>query len=198
MDEPKRLTSGDGELAGMLSLAERDVLQEERVDRVRAGLRAAGVVGGTAGATKFFGSATVKVVGVLLLGGVLTAFAVHHVHSTPTTIPASTLTPTPTPTLTPTPEPIPTPTPTPSPTPHPNPSPSPPVLRVAPVKSAVPVATAPSPREGMLLLQARQSLATDPQHTLDLVAAHEREFPVSQLQPERDKLRREAIAAGAK
>jgi len=208
MEEPKRLSSGGGELAQMLAAAEEDVLEQDRVDRVRAGLRAAGVLGGAAamggGASKLIGGASLKIGAALLLGGVLTAIAVHHFtgqEAAPITPPIVTPIATPIPTPTPTPAPIPTPSAIPIPTPTVTPSATslPSVVRhAAPTKSAAPVATAPSPREGMLLLQARQSLASDPQHTLDLIRAHEREFPVSQLQPERDKLRADAIAAGAK
>jgi len=57
----------------------------------------------------------------------------------------------------------------------------------------------PSPREGLLLLQARQRLANDdPQGALDLVRQHERDFPKSQLAPERVKLAEEARGRGAR
>jgi hypothetical protein len=86
-------------------------------------------------------------------------------------------------------------------------APSPPVETVQPTVSAppppihrapAPTVTATSPREGLLLLQARQALANDPQRALDLVEQHEREFPKSQLTPERSKLREDAIHAGAR
>ena len=48
-----------------------------------------------------------------------------------------------------------------------------------------------------MLLQARQALERDPQRALDLVREHDREFPSSQLQPERDLLRKQAIDRGA-
>jgi len=46
----------------------------------------------------------------------------------------------------------------------------------------------PSPREGLLLLQARQALDSDPAKALALIRQHERDFPNSQLAPERKKL----------
>jgi hypothetical protein len=52
----------------------------------------------------------------------------------------------------------------------------------------------PSPREGLLLLQAREALEEDPARALELVKAHERQFPHSQLAPERATLRQEALA----
>ena len=56
------------------------------------------------------------------------------------------------------------------------------------------VPSAPTPREGLLLMQARQALDVDPARALELVEAHERQFPRSQLAPERATLRREALA----
>jgi hypothetical protein len=51
---------------------------------------------------------------------------------------------------------------------------------------------APLPREGTLLLEARRLLETDPARALVLVHQHEREFPVSQLAPERTRIAAEA------
>jgi hypothetical protein len=48
-----------------------------------------------------------------------------------------------------------------------------------------------------MLLQARQTLENDPQRALDLVRQHEREFPNSQLEPERVLLRKHATDRGA-
>jgi hypothetical protein len=58
------------------------------------------------------------------------------------------------------------------------------------------VAASPEPdaREGLLLLLARRALDQDPERALALVAQHEREFPKSQLAPERDRLRAQALA----
>ena len=78
-------------------------------------------------------------------------------------------------------------------------APSPPrplgARRAAEAPSASPeIASPPSPREGLLLMQARQALDSDPARALELVLAHERQFPRSQLAPERATLRREALA----
>jgi hypothetical protein len=43
-----------------------------------------------------------------------------------------------------------------------------------------------------LLLEARRVLDTDPAHATALVRAHEREFPQSQLAPERARIAAEA------
>ncbi len=67
----------------------------------------------------------------------------------------------------------------------------------AELRSAPPPATT-SPREGLLLLRARHALPSDPTLALSLVEQHESEFPQSQLAPERDKIRREAEAKGAR
>jgi hypothetical protein len=60
----------------------------------------------------------------------------------------------------------------------------------AAVASSIP--EPPSPREGLLLLQARQALESDPARALSLIRQHEREFPNSQLGPERAKLLEDA------
>jgi hypothetical protein len=75
------------------------------------------------------------------------------------------------------------------------PSPPPPEPMRAPHRRATPgpSATPPSaPREGTLLLEARRALATNPTRALELVEAHAREFPKSQLTPEREQIRAEA------
>jgi len=72
-----------------------------------------------------------------------------------------------------------------------------PIQSVAPHSIATvepaPIAPAPpSPREGLLLLKARQKLGSDPQAALELVRQHEREFPKSQLAHERETIKGEA------
>jgi hypothetical protein len=62
----------------------------------------------------------------------------------------------------------------------------------AKARSGAPVPPMPSPREGMLLLEARRALDTDPTRALALVRAHELEFPASQLGPERARIAAEA------
>ena len=59
-------------------------------------------------------------------------------------------------------------------------------------KASAAPASAPSPREGTLLLQARRLLDTDPAQALALVQAHEKEFPRSQLALEREHIAAEA------
>jgi hypothetical protein len=46
--------------------------------------------------------------------------------------------------------------------------------------------------EGMLLLEARKALETDPARALALVREHEKRFPHSQLAPERARIGAEA------
>lgn len=65
----------------------------------------------------------------------------------------------------------------------------------APSASAVPSATIAAPptiREGSLLLEARRALDTDPARSLALVQQHQKEFPTSQLAPERSRIEQEA------
>jgi hypothetical protein len=63
---------------------------------------------------------------------------------------------------------------------------------VAPRAPRRPPASAPTPREGALLLEARHALDSDPALTLALVRRHATEFPNSQLAPERARLGSEA------
>jgi len=54
----------------------------------------------------------------------------------------------------------------------------------------------PLPREGTLLLEARRALPRDPTRALELVRQHAREFPTSQLAPERERIAAEARSLG--
>ena len=59
--------------------------------------------------------------------------------------------------------------------------------------SSSPTPAQPLAREGLLLLQARGLLESNPGGALDLIRQHEHEFPTSQLAPEREKLKAEAL-----
>jgi hypothetical protein len=185
------------------------VLDDRAVERVRAGLAATGLgspattgtgapgdAAASGGATKGLGSALVKL-GLLsaLVAGAL-ALAVRSGTPTPAAAPSpSASTPVPS-----TEAPAASSPPAPLPEPSVEPSPTAPAQRSAraaprPAPSAsLPAASAaaPSPREGLLLLRARQVLEADPARALELLAQHEREFPKSQLAPERATLRRQA------
>ncbi len=212
MKDPARLATGDDELARLVGSAEADVLDDGSVDRVKRGLAAAGLlatgstVATTAKATgtlkALLGATTTKIAIVLVVGGAATAGGYRYMtRRTPDAVTPPTVTHVATPEIT---------------TPIVAPPPVVATIAPEPVQSATPVAhvkpaptvaatvapietsAAPSPREGLLLLQARQRLAADPQRALDLVRQHEREYPNSQLLPERAKLKADAIAAGAK
>ncbi len=225
MRDPQRLASGDDELAKLLASAEGDVLDDEAVDRVRRGLEVAGVlaagglvaapaVGGLKG---LFAATSTKVAAALLLGAALAAAGYQLTRGPGAQVPQPVVD---------APRDVAPPAATAAVVPSnlaplaadaPAPSASgvaaqgvvSPVLKATPRVAPPPPAAsaplaarastrAPSPRDGLLLLQARRSLATDPQHALDLVREHAREFPDSQLAPERAELRRAATAAGAK
>ena len=205
MRDPDRLAGHESDLGRLLVAANADTLEDEHVARVRESLVAAGALAAGAALHKLTALKLAKVLaGVLLVGGGgATAYLLLR---SPPPRPTATLEAPAAPSIEPLPlaatsvEPVTT-------------------LQVEdlPESSAAPqkrwatatkpatsastsaaVAAPPSPREGLLLLQARQSLARDPQRALDLVRQHEQEFPTSQLQPERTQLETEAIAAGAK
>ena len=69
--------------------------------------------------------------------------------------------------------------------------PSPSTSVAAPVPSSPPLAPT-TAREGLLLLRARAVLDSNPSYARELARQHAREFPDSQLAPERDKLIRAA------
>ncbi len=72
------------------------------------------------------------------------------------------------------------------------------IAATAAVASATPSQpTAPTPREGALLLEARRALELEPRRALALVKQHEREFPKSQLAPERLRIAAEAARRAA-
>jgi hypothetical protein len=210
MMDPKRLGAEDGELARLIANAEADGLDDDAIGRVKNGLESAGVlVVGSAGAgtastgalQSLLGKTSSKFAIAAILGGVAFGgyrYAVHHRQSAsspqPGPAPVETNAP-----VAPLPEPITTQA---SPSEPRSVEQNAPPSRRAPSPSVALSASseqpAPTPREGLLLLQARQSLTSDPQRTLDLVREHEQLFPRSQLVPERTKLRDQAILAGAK
>jgi hypothetical protein len=193
MKDPERLLTRDDQLAKLVASAGKDVLDDARVEKLRLSVGAA--VGGASGSgilKSLFGSTAGKVVAALMLGGAVAA-AVHH-YSSPAVVPQAAPPPTVSVVL-PLSEPA---APLVSALPEPPPQPTASVQRPSRVAPKPAPSAQPSPREGLLLLQARQSLESDPQRTLDLVRQHEREFPQSQLMPEREKLRADAIAHGAK
>lgn len=213
MREPKRFADGGGseELRELLAAAEHDVLEDRRVGRVQAALllsvAASGSIGGATSATSAKAGATALGINGskwLLLSALLIAAGTGAgllLTMRSTTAPSSAASakgaaPA---------EPAATSTSNAS---DPPPEVAAPVTSVSssraaplappprvtnqPVASAPASSAAPSPREGLLLLQARHALGTDPARTLELVRQHEREFPNSQLAPERATLRAEA------
>ncbi len=225
--DPKRLMEdGPSPLADMLRVAQDDVLSEEGVERVHAGLAAAGIVVGTisavaavgakpiatAGVAKLFGISLVKI-GIaalalsLLGGGVFVALSVGEVRapapaaSTTAAPPPAAIAPPPPPvastenvaitidTAAPSASSPPPPRPVAPPPSSPKPPPAPPVSASA---ASAPVSAPPTIREGALLLDARRSLDSDPARSLALVQQHQKEFPTSQLAPERSRIEQEA------
>lgn len=212
MSDPERLRDGAGpsELRELIRAAEDDVLDDAATDRVRASLASA-LPAGAFGAATLFGRARAGPASnpwtLVLVAGAATAAAYAYFSSgspapqTPVTPVASvTGTPYSAPSAAEVPAP---PQPASAEPARPAPSASVAPRPVASVTVRVPPrearedAGAPSPREGLLLLQARQALERDSARALDLVRQHEREFPQSQLAPERDKLRSEAEARAA-
>jgi hypothetical protein len=188
MSDPERLVTQKDDLAKLLEAAERDVLEDARVEKVRHGLVGAGAFS-VAKASAVKSTLALKIGAVVVAVGTVTTAVIlsrpHHVEA-PNIVPpvASTAIAAPIESVPPPPvETVQTTVSAPPPSIH---------------RTPAPTATATSPREGLLLLQARQALATDPQRALDLVKQHEREFPKSQLTPERNKLREDAIHAGAR
>jgi hypothetical protein len=201
MKEPERLLTGSDELAKLIASATNDVLEDTRVERVWQGV-AAGVGTAAAGAAgggllkgtllKLLGSTVAKIATVLVVGsGVAVAVTVHQYAGTSHI--AHDRAPEPVVSVASPPEVLPMAT-----VPSVTPEDLPKSVAVAPPPKAHVSAVQGQPGEGILLLRARQALATDPQRALDLVRQHDRDFPTSQLVPERDKLRAEAIAHGAK
>jgi hypothetical protein len=204
MSDPKRLVDDDASeaLVAMLSAAEADVLDPAAVERVRLGVaRGLGNGGGGSGAG---GSVRGAARWLLRLGipvGVVTVGAVVALRPAPPRVEGR-------PTVVAAP-PSAAPEETAAPFASAGPSPVSGVDNVSVAPSAAPgrafrpravpapspsLTTAPPspPREGTLLLEARRALATDPARALDLVEAHAREFPNSQLTPERERIRAEA------
>ncbi len=78
--------------------------------------------------------------------------------------------------------------------PHPSPTPAAPTTPTASPPTAQPASppSAAPTNEGALLLEARRALEDDPARALELVREHERQFPNSQLAPERARIEAEA------
>jgi hypothetical protein len=200
--DPTRLCHESSDLAGALRDAQHDGLSPEAVDRVRTKLAAAGVVAaaGAAASTAVVTSKLsilAKLAGVGVLGVGILMFAVaierrgeHEPKGASIASIASIASP-----ITVGAPPPPTETPAAliaeasasadiSPT-------TPKAEPTAAISAHAHPATAhaaPSAREGLLLLQARQALDTDPARALSLVRQHEREFPQSQLAGDRARI----------
>jgi hypothetical protein len=205
--DPKRIADEQGSpLAAMLQAAHDDVLTRDEVERVRAGLAASVAIAGV--------GATAALVAIGVAAG--TAWVVARgasAESAPTTAAVSSP---PAPATASSREAAPAPPPL---LPEPPPEPQRAVLAEAP--KALPRAAAPAPtlqpaaapqpsslaqpaprpsvapatpvsREGALLLEARAALEHDPARALALVREHERQFPDSQLAPERARIAAEA------
>jgi hypothetical protein len=214
-EDPARWTGGEGgdELAQALRAATSDVLSDEAVARVRAGLTAAGIGAAAAATTtavaKPAAAATAKVftasslakagLAIALVGGLgwgihatIGAGATDPVVAAP---PSATMMPPLATALPPVPEVAPAAAPSALPVPPASaaPAPSPARAVVAPSRpspSSSPAAEA--AREGALLLEARRVLDADPARALSIVRSCERQFPTSQLEPERARIAAEA------
>lgn len=190
MSDPERL---GGKL---LEAGRRDRLEDDRVKRVRDGLVAAGAFSTPAGGMlKGWASSTPAKLGAAIVLVGAGALGIRWAMKPPSKQSEVTITiapPTPMPSVVPSPEPMETVSATPI------------VSTVLPSSKTqpsqiqrAPAPTTTSPREGLMLLQARQTLENDPQRALELVRQHEREFPNSQLEPERALLRKQATDRGA-
>jgi hypothetical protein len=218
--DPKRIVEDDGAslLAAMLRAARDDGLTQEEVDRIRAGLATKTIVAG-AGATALgvkptgmLASLSAKLGLALAVVGVsaggawlarrdvatvaappparwgeatapLPATAAHPSAPSPPADPVQSATSLPDARITA--HPLATNAPT-----HPG--------RPAPTAPQAPIAQPVSPPsatpadEGALLLEARRALENDAARALELVREHERQFPNSQLAPERARIEAEA------
>ncbi|APR88596.1 Endoglucanase E-4 precursor [Minicystis rosea] len=208
--DPERLADGGGSeaLRELCAAAERDVLDDQAVGRVRAGLAAQGQGNpgdptATGAAPKGLGSIVKLVALSALIGGALGV----SILSSRSGAPAPPAAPSPSASASVESSAAPPSSPPPVPAPEPSAQPAPTASTQRPTRAtpkplasapATPLpstsAAAPTPREGLLLLRARQALDADPARALSLVEQHEREFPNSQLAPERSALRRQAEA----
>jgi hypothetical protein len=190
MTDPTRVRDGGGseELGRLIVTAEEDVLTESAQARVLDSLESSGLLDGAS--TTRWGAGHVAVVCALVAGSAAVAIAVGLRSPSPSVtatapnvlpvVSASIVAPVAAPSADPVlPEPA---------------APRAPALRRPPQGPASGGAEPPSPREGLLLLQAREALEEDPARALELVKAHERQFPHSQLAPERATLRQAALA----
>ena len=212
MNEPKRLIEEEGtsRLGAMLLAARSDVLTEKQVARVRQGVAVALVIGPGAGAAvaivvaKRALWAPIKITLVVIAAGLVGGIALNLLRSE---LPAHSVS---------IPRAIATASHSPPKAALDAPSPVPAVLletassaeqskahpaapaKVATSPQARPVPLRPTPtstpvNEGALLLEARGALEHDPARALALVRAHERQFPNSQLAPERARIAAEAV-----
>jgi hypothetical protein len=208
MNDPRRLRDGalGDDMRLLVRAAEDDVLDDEAVARLRGRLVAAGVASSVAPVAKATMARARGLLAKLVLvvgGGALAVAAMVHFGAREVSAPSPAVAAqTPiavAPTVAESSAPIAPVVETVSVTDLPRPA-APPARStraVAELRPAAPAATT-SPREGLLLLRARHALPGDPTLALSLVEQHEAEFPQSQLAPERDKIRREAEAKGAR
>ncbi|MBI5536175.1 MAG: hypothetical protein HY898_25865 [Deltaproteobacteria bacterium] len=214
--DPQRLADGEGSesLRKLLGAAEQDVLREESRGRVWAALAAAGVTTAAAATTvasgakagssilAWLGSAKGMVASLVVLAaagaGVGTWYASRPTAASAPASAALTASSRWAALLPPAPSPASSDAPAPQEDPAPAASSSAKrVVAASKPSSSAPATTTPAeptPREGLLLLRARQALDSNPAQALELARQHEREFPASQLAPERAKLMREAQA----
>ena len=210
MVDPKRMVREDGtnQLGSMLRAAESDLLTEERVARVRLGLAAAIAIGPAAGAAiaKRALSTPAKIGIAVVAAGVVGSvahFALWHEPPARAVFSAKSVAPAASPALS-------TARVTDLPaasaltaggsTPRreaevPLTAPSKPVVSRAPRPARLaplPSSSATPISEGALLLEARRALDRDPALAAALVRAHQRQFPDSQLAPERARIAAEA------
>jgi hypothetical protein len=210
--DPKRILEDEapGPLAAMLRAAHGDGLTKEEIERVRAGLAGAAILAGAGAAAKGTGllssSLSAKVGLALAVVGLASGaawLALRDGAPPPASPPATSAkvepaapvgsaiaelqeeqAPSP-PTTTAT---------QPSSQPPQAPSTTPTAGRAAPAPSAA--ASSNPANEGALLLEARAVLESDPARALELVRQHERQFPNSQLAPERARIEAEATKRG--
>jgi len=216
---------GASRLAAMLRAAHDDGLTQEEVDRIRAGLATTTIVAG-AGTTALgvkrtgmLASLSAKlglglaVVGVASGGAWFARRAVATVAASPAARWGEATAPLPTTTAHPSArnapsDPVQAVTSLPEPDiearpsaakagPHPwRPTPAAPTTPQAAIaQPASPPSTSPA-AEGALLLEARRALENDAARALELVREHERQFPNSQLAPERARIEAEAAKRG--
>jgi len=198
VNDPKRLREGGGpdELRTLLIAAESDVLDDAAKERVRAGVTAAIAVGAPGSLDSMAKMTTTsKSIVLAFVAAAIGLGTYAYLKSPPSravSAPPATSVVSSAPSASASSDPPPAVAPTETPAPLPEIADAGPSTPKPSAKAST--APPPSPREGLLLLQARQALDKDPARALALIRQHEREFPNSQLAPERAKLLEAVLA----